>query len=190
MAAIGVVGSNTRSAGARRAAFALTVCAVGTASLLRDAWPKAMNWSYIDLHAAFGGLLCLMVIAQFHAEHLRAVPMSGLRFHAFCREVTRLVFLVLYVLFGVHGLVHWAATLWNNGMRGSARPALLQPPESLRDYLAYGVAALLIIRVLEARMTQCSPTTSTTKESGISAGRGRGCSAVAAGAGPKSAVTR
>jgi diguanylate cyclase (GGDEF)-like protein/PAS domain S-box-containing protein len=34
------------------------------------------------------------------------------------------------------------------------------------------------------------PTTRTTKESSISVGRGRGCSAVAAGAGPKSAVTR
>jgi hypothetical protein len=190
MAAIRVVGPDTGCSGARRKIFALAVCAVGTASLLRDAWPKALNWPGIDLHAAFGVLLCLMVIAQFHAEHQRAIPTGGLRSHAFCRGLTRLVFLVLYALFGMNGLVHLAATLWNDGMRGGARPALLPPPESLRDYLAYGVVALLIIRVLEARMTQRSPTTSTTKESGISAGRGRGCSAVAAGAGPKSAVTR
>jgi hypothetical protein len=190
MAAIGIVGLNMRGAAARRLAFALAVCAVGTASLLRDAWPKAMHWPFIDLHAAFGALLCLMVVAQFHAENLRAVALSGLSLHAFCRGLTRLVFLELYVLFGVNELVHWAATLWNKGLHGGAQPAVLPSPESLRDYLAYGVVALIIIRLLEAWMTHRSPTTSTTKESAISAGRGRGCSAVAAGAGPKSAVTR
>ena len=97
---------------------------------------------------------------------------------------------MLYVLFGVNELVHVAATLWNKGLHGGAQPALLQPPESLRVYLAYGVVALIIIRVLEAWMVQRTPTSSTTKESAITAGRGRGCSAVGAGAGPKSAVTR
>jgi hypothetical protein len=190
MAAIRVLRLDTRSAGARRMAFALAVCAVGTASVLRDAWPRSMHWSFIDLHAGFGMLLCLMVVAQFHAENLRAVASSGLTLRAFCRGLTRLVFLELYVLFGVNELVHVAARQWNKGLHGSAPPAILQPPESLRDYLAYGVVALIIILVLEAWMTQRSPTTSTTKESAISAGRGRGCSAVAAGAGPKSAVTR
>jgi hypothetical protein len=149
-----------------------------------------MHWSFIDLHAAFGVLLCLMVVAQFHVENLRAVALSGTSLRAFCRGLTRLVFLELYALFGVHELVHVAATLWNKGPHGTAQQVLLQPPESLRDYLAYGVAALIIIRVLEAWTAQRSPTTSNTKESSISAGRGRGCSAVAAGAGPKSAVTR
>jgi cytochrome b561 len=158
MAAIGIVGLDARSAAARRLAFALAVCAVGTASLMRDAWPKAMHWPFIDLHAAFGVLLCLMVVAQFHAANLRAVALSGLSLHAFCRGLTRLVFLELYVLFGVNELVHLAATLWNKGLHGSAQPALLQPPEALRGYLAYGVVALLIIRVLEAWMAQPAPT--------------------------------
>jgi cytochrome b561 len=149
-----------------------------------------MHGSFVDLHTAFGVLLCLMVVAQFHAANLQAIALSGSSLHAFCRGLTRLVFLVLYVLFGVNGLVHVTATLWNNSMQGSAQPAQLLPPESLRVYLAYGVAALIIIRVLEAWMAHRSPTTSTTKESAINAGRGRGCSAVGAGAGPKSAVTR
>jgi hypothetical protein len=67
----------------------------------------------------------------------------------------------------VNELVHVAARQWNKGLHGSAPPAILQPPESLRDYLAYGVVALIIIRVLEAWMTQRSPTTSTTKDSMI-----------------------
>ena len=190
MSATRVVRWDTRSVAGRRVPFVLAVCAVGTASVLRDAWPNAIHWSFVNLHAVFGVLLCLLVVAQFHAANLRAAPLSGLSLRAFCRGLTRLVFLMLYVLFGVNGLVHMAATVWNSGLHGSEQPALLQPPESLRDYLAYGVVALIIIRVLEARMAQRSPTTNTTKESAINAGRGRGCSAVGAGAGPKSAVTR
>jgi cytochrome b561 len=190
MAAIKAVGVNACSGGARRMAFVLAVCTVGTTSVLRDTWPKAMHWPLIDLHAAFGVLLCLMVVAQFHAANLRAVPLSEVGLHTFCRRLTRLVFLMLYVLFGVNELVSVAVRLWNDGPHGSGQPALLPSPESLRVYLAYGVVALIIIRVLGAWMAQRSPTTSTTKESSISAGRGRGCSAVAAGAGPKSAVTR
>ena len=160
MDAIRIVGLDARSAGAAasRTAFALAVCAVGTASLLRDAWPNAINWPRVDLHAAFGVLMCLMVLAQFHAARLRAVALSGLSLHAFCRSLARLVFLMLYVLFGMSELVHVAATLWNKGMHGSAQPAILQPPESLRDYLAYGVFALIVICVLEARMAQRSST--------------------------------
>ncbi|HTD73046.1 MAG TPA: hypothetical protein VK652_05930 [Steroidobacteraceae bacterium] len=150
MVAIRTARFDTRSAAGRRLAFSLAVCAVGTASVLRDAWPEAMNGSFMDLHAAFGVLLCLMVVAQFYVENLRAVALSGLGLHAFCRGLTRLVFLELYVLFGVHELVHVVATLWNKGLHGSAPPAILQPPEILRDYLAYGVVALIIIRVLEA----------------------------------------
>jgi hypothetical protein len=155
MAKIKAVGSDTRSAAANRMAFALAVCAVGTASVLRDAWPRAIHWPLIDLHIAFGVLLCLMVLAQFHAANLRSVAWRGASLHTFCRGLTRLVFLTLYVLFGVNGLVHVAAMLWNNGLHG-AQPALLQPPESLRVYLAYGVAALILIRVFERWMNQRS----------------------------------
>jgi cytochrome b561 len=156
MAKIKAAGSDTRSAGAHCMAFALAVCALGTASVLRDTWPKAIHWPFIDLHAAFGVLLCLMVFAQFYAANLRGVALCGPNLHAFCRGLKRLVFLTLYVLFGVNGLVLVAATLWNNGPHGGAQPALLQPPESLRIYLAYGVVALILIRVIETWAVQRS----------------------------------
>jgi hypothetical protein len=190
MAAIELARSDTRSAAARRLVFALAVCATGTTSLLRDAWPGPIHGDFIDLHAVFGMLLCLMVIAQFHAANLRAAASIGVSLHEFCRGLTRLVFLELYVLFGTNELVHVAAALWNRSLHSVAQPAILQPPDSLRDYLAYGVVALVIIRVLEAWLSQRSPTTSSTKDSAIGAGLGRGCSAVAGGVGPKSAVTR
>jgi hypothetical protein len=74
MAKIKAVGSDTRSAAANRMAFALALCAVGTASVLRDAWPRAIHWPLIDLHIAFGVLLCLMVLAQFHAPIYGRLP--------------------------------------------------------------------------------------------------------------------
>jgi cytochrome b561 len=154
--------------------LALLISVVGAASTLRDALPPGSNWPLIDLHAAFGMLLCLMVAMQFYEANLSAVPLSAAGFHALSRGLTRLVLLLLYVLFGLNSLVRIAALVWNSGVHGSAEAAIIQPPESLQDYLAYGVVALAIIHVLAAPMTQCSPTTSTTNELGISAGRGRG----------------
>jgi cytochrome b561 len=164
MAAIKTVELDTRSTGMAklRMASALAVMVVGTASLLRDAWPRAMHWPVVDLHAAFGVLLCLMVVTQFYAANVRAVPLVGVSLRVFCRGLAHLVFLMLYAQFGVNELVHVAAALWNEGLHGAAQPALLQPPESLRDYLAYGVVALIIIRVLEARMVQRLPTANST----------------------------
>ena len=62
---------------------------------------------------------------------------------------------------------------------------------------AVGIAGLAhdawqrrIVMPKRGGLFQRFPTTNTTNESAIGAGRGRGCAAVAAGAGPKSAVTR
>jgi hypothetical protein len=63
------------------------------------------------------------------------------------RQLSRAVYLLLYVLFGVSQIVRIGATLWNSQAYGASHPAILQPPENLCDYLAYGILALLSIRV-------------------------------------------
>ncbi|MEO7205244.1 MAG: hypothetical protein ABI145_00305 [Steroidobacteraceae bacterium] len=79
--------------------------------------------------------------------------MNGAGVHDLCRRLSRRIFLLLYVLFGASQLVRMAAVLWNSGAQGATHPAILPSPENLRDYLAYGVFALLTIRALAA--VQC-----------------------------------
>jgi cytochrome b561 len=175
--------------------LALFVCAVGIAGLVHDSWPSVVPRSSINLHAVFGLLLWIMVLTQFHQRASLSNLLHGADMHAVCRQLSRAVYLLLYVLFGVNQLIRAGVVLWNSGMHGASKPAILQPPENLRDYLAYGIVALITIHALAAlqrhllkRTPQSrspsvwntqqapghhfSPTTSTTNDPGISAGRG------------------
>jgi hypothetical protein len=201
VAAIEAVESQAQAACARSLSYALPPYALGIAGLLRDSWPGALYLPHVNLHAIFGALLWLLVVAQFRRASPAGLALNGAAIYALRRELSRRVYLLLYVLFGAGQLMRIAAIIWNSGTQGALHPAIPMSPEHLRDYLAYGVFALLIIHVLAALQSQARkrmlalaaqrlPTTSTTNESGMSAGRGCGCSAVAGGAGPKSAVTR
>ena len=144
MAAIQEVESDTRAISGCPAWFALPICAIGVAGQLRDSWPTAL-YLPTGLHALFGVMLWLMVLAQFRQAHRSALGPSAA--YALCRGLARGVFLQLYILFGVSQILRIAVILWNRG-QSSAHMAILQPPENLRDYLAYGVFALLTIQAL------------------------------------------
>jgi cytochrome b561 len=147
VAAIKQVGSGGRALCGRPSWFALLICATGVAGLLRDSWPTAL---YLPggLHAAFGAMLCLTVLAQFRQAHASAPASSG-DDYALCRRLSRGVFLQLYILFGVNQILHLAVILWNSSPR-VLHMAILQPPENLRDYLAYGVFALFTLHAAAA----------------------------------------
>ena len=146
MAAIKAVDSNDRAISGCPPWFALSICMVGVAGLLHDAWPTALQMPVTNLHAVFGGMLLFMVLAQFHRARGSAFAQSGAGMHELRRRLSRGVFLQLYILFGASQMVRIAAILWNNGQ--GASQAILQPPENLRDYLAYGILALLTIHAL------------------------------------------
>jgi hypothetical protein len=57
---------------------------------------------------------------------------------------------LLYIVFGANQIIRFAVFLWNRGTSAVMHPAIVQPPENLRDYLAYGIFALLTIRALAA----------------------------------------
>jgi hypothetical protein len=125
-----------RRAPARSWEFALLVCLAGIAALVRDSWPNAAPVQNINLHGAFGALLWVMAVVHFRQT-------AGYR----------MVYLVLYVVFGAQQLIRAGVLLWNRSAAGLAHPAILQPPENLRDLLVYGIIALATIRALSALYT-------------------------------------
>jgi cytochrome b561 len=147
VAAIKAVDLRTRAIGGCPLWFAFCICLIGIAGLLRDAWPAAPYLPGTNLHALFGVMLWLMVLALFRQASRSAQGLSRVGMHDLKRRLSRSVFLQLYVLFGASQILRIAVILWNGGQSAS-HMAILQPPENLRDYLAYGIIALLTIHAL------------------------------------------
>jgi len=138
-----------RRAHARAWVFAFLVGTAGIAGLVLDCWPRSVHGPWINLHAVFGLLLWIMVVAQFRQARSSSLVHAA-DFHSICRQSSRAVYFLLYILFGANQIIRFAVFLWNQGTFGATHPAIVQPPENLRDYLAYGVVALLTIRALTA----------------------------------------
>ena len=147
MAAISLFRKFKRRANAQRNSFPCFIVAVGVAGQLQDSWPMMLQWPRINLHAVFGILLLCMVLVEMQRAGLADTMASAADKRALRRQLSRAVYLQLYLLFGMSQFVHIAALLWNSGL-GVMHPAMVPPPENLRDYLAYGIFALLTIRVL------------------------------------------
>jgi cytochrome b561 len=130
--------------------FALLVCLAGIAALLRDSWPNAAPVQGNNLHGAFGALLWVMAVAHFRQTAGSWGFQNETPFDQLCRRPSRMVYLVLYVVFGAQQVIRAGVLLWNRAAPAAAHPAVLQPPENLRDFLAYGIIALLTIRGLAA----------------------------------------
>lgn len=105
--------------------------------------------SLAHVHALFGLLLWIMTVALFRQRVLISVTLEGECAHV-CRQLSRLIYLLLYGAFGAELLVRVGVLLWSGGLSGAAKPAFQPAPEDLRDLLAYGVLTLITVRLLAA----------------------------------------
>ncbi|HEY2465267.1 MAG TPA: hypothetical protein VGI32_14510 [Steroidobacteraceae bacterium] len=150
MAAFKVIEPSARATAARRLSLALIFCVIGIVGLLRDSWPAALHLPGVNLHAIFGAMLWLAVVVEFCRANLQGPPLSGAAVQELRRRLSRQVYLLLYVLFGASYIIRMTAILWNSGTKGTLHAAILPSPENLRDYLTYGVLALLTLHALAA----------------------------------------
>jgi cytochrome b561 len=93
-----------------------------------------------NLHAVFGLLLWIMVVMQFRQRARSTDRAHVCDLALLSRQLSRAVYILLYMVFGADQIIRTAAS----------RPAIPQPAENLRGFLAYGIIALLTIRVLAA----------------------------------------
>ena len=132
-----------QSAAAARlcANLARLVVALGVFSLLVDSWPNILPHAGL-LHALFGLSAWLYLVARFYQRLRCSPPMLPADLYAFSRQLSRLVYALLYALMFVRLVIGcWCA----------APDATI--PISFTDfqgYLAAGVSALVTIRVLSA----------------------------------------
>ncbi len=115
---------------------------LGVIGLTYDSWLKGVPVSWISVRTLFGLLLWGFVIARFYwrAKHSWPMPQDDIR--EFSRGLSRIVYLLLYLVVGIDQLLGIRQVIWHGGA--------FEPAQGLQPYLVYGLVALIIIRVLAA----------------------------------------
>jgi cytochrome b561 len=113
----------------------------GIAAVVHDSLANGAPASYMNLHALFGVLLWAGVVARFHRRLHQAPRMLPIDIREFSRHLSRLVYLMLYILMLVSLIIGAVTYIWRN-----------RSPEAsdFQAYLGYGLIALITIRVLAA----------------------------------------
>jgi len=125
--------------------FALLVLA-GLLSLIHDTWMKPGPAAWLNAHFLFGALLCAWVVVRYYRRIRRIPRMQPSDIREFSRHLSRLVYLLLYLLMLFSLTVRFLRYLVHRPAIGSV--------EDFQVYLAFGVLALVIIHALAALCRQ------------------------------------
>ncbi len=138
--------------------MAALVIAVGTLTLVQHSWIRQGLEVWINVHLLFGLLLWGLVVARAHWGVKRSPRMLPAEAREFSRHLSRIVYLLLYLIVGVRqivGLVNW---IWHGGVfdfnlfderfRNGPDRTGFNLKDDFQLFLAYGLSALVIVRVL------------------------------------------
>jgi len=129
-------------------AIALAVLPAGLFGVLHDSWRQAPARAGA-IHALFGVLLLLSVIAKFAWQLRYAAFSNPSAVTAFARHLSRQLFLLLYILAGSKEIQYFLASARIE--RASSTPdALSDTMKVLQFYLGIGLLALAAIWILAA----------------------------------------
>src|ERR1700689_2438744 len=94
---------------------ALAAVVIGVLGLLANSWPRQMLESWINIHALFGLLLCGLVFsrARWRVKHSARMPPADIR--ELSRHLSRIVYLLLYVVIGVRQIISVLSSIWHGG---------------------------------------------------------------------------
>jgi cytochrome b561 len=141
---------------------ALLVVVIGVLGLLDGSWLRQMLESWINIHALFGLLLCGLVLAryQWRVRHSRCMLPTDVR--ELSRHLSRIVYLLLYVVIGVRQSIGIINSIWygsaldfnlfDDRFRNGPDRAGWNPKDDFQLFLATGLFVLIIVRVFTFRL--------------------------------------
>jgi cytochrome b561 len=142
--------------------IALFVVAIGVLGLFGASWPRQMLESWINIHALFGLLLCGLVLARCPRRLVRSTPMLRADIRRLSRHLSRIVYLLLYLVIGVRETVGILDSVWHGGavdfslldagFRHGADYGGVNPKDDFQLFFASGVFALIFVRVLAFKL--------------------------------------
>jgi cytochrome b561 len=129
---------------------------VGVFGLVRDSWLAALT-SRSCVHALFGLLLAGLVIARFYWWLKHSPPAQKADIRRFSRHLSRLIYLVLYLVIGAKLIIGIVNFMWHGGIldfgllldNDSAQDlGIYKSTADFRAILVCGLIALALIRGL------------------------------------------
>jgi cytochrome b561 len=138
----------------------LLIVTVGILGLLHDSWPKRTQAFWINIHALFGLLVWILVMARFWWRSRHPPPILPEEIGDFARRLAGGVHGLLYALMFVVPIIGIVTFVWhgrafdfglfrlNFGIR--ANRAIFHPSEDIHGYLAYALFALAGLHVVVA----------------------------------------
>jgi cytochrome b561 len=137
---------------------ALLAVVFGVFGLLGASWPRQVLESWINIHALFGMLLCGLVLARcrWRVEHSRRMVRADVR--ELSRHLSRIVYLLLYVVIGARVFIAILNAVWHGGAvdfnpfdghyRHGAGFEWFNAKDDFQLFFASGLLALVLVRLL------------------------------------------
>jgi hypothetical protein len=135
---------------------AILAVAVGVLGLVDSSWPRRLVESWINIHAVFGLMLCGLVIARCRWCVRQSPGMLPSDIRELSRHLSRIVYLLLYLVIGVRQSIGIATSIWHGAMDFNLSDQrfhhgpdgrAFDPRDDFQLFLASGLFALLMIRV-------------------------------------------
>jgi cytochrome b561 len=147
---------------APEACAALFVVVTGTAGLIAHSWPRQLVESWINIHLLFGLLLCGWVMIRYQRRVSQSPAMLPADVRGLSRQLSRIVYCVLYGVVGLKQSISIVSSLWHGGAVDFSLfdESFRQGPDTqdfdLHDdfqlFLASGLVPLVIVRVMAFRL--------------------------------------
>jgi hypothetical protein len=142
--------------------LAMLTVAVGELGLVPASPLRQALESWINIHLLFELLLCTLVVTRYRWCVERSPQMTSVLIKALSRQLSRVVYLVLYGVIGVREIValensisHGTALdlrLWGEHFRNGLERAVFNSRDDAQVFLACGILALLCVRALAWRL--------------------------------------
>lgn len=139
---------------------ALLAVVVGVLGLLGASWQRQLLESWINIHALFGLLLCGLTLASCQRRVKHSPRMLPADVRELSRHLSRIVYLLLYVVIGVREVIVVLNSIRHGGTiglnpfdaRGGSDYQGFNPRDDFQWFLASGLVALIFVRVLAFRL--------------------------------------
>jgi cytochrome b561 len=137
---------------------ALVTVAIGVLGLQGDSSLRQVLEAWINIHVLFGLLLCGLLLARCRWRVARPPRMLTADIRELSRHLSRIVYLLLYVVIGMREVVGIVNSLWGGGpvdfslvdagFRQGPDYAGFNPKDDFQLFFASGLFALLFVRVV------------------------------------------
>ena len=139
---------------------ALLVVVIGVVGLLGASGQMLEVW--VSIHALFGLLLCGLVLARCRWCVKHSPPMSLADVRQLSRQLSRIVYVLLFVVLGVREIIGILNSLWHGGavdfnlfdarFRNGPDFEGFNPKDGFQLFVASGLFALIFVRGLAFRL--------------------------------------